>query len=249
VPGIHPTAWISPAARIGQNVSIGAFSYIGEDVEIGDNVVIHPLVSVYPEARIGERTILHSHVSIREGVRLGKGVIVHNGAVIGSDGFGYLKLEDGTHLKIPQLGSVIVEDNVEIGANTAVDRAALDETMIGKGTKIDNLIQIAHNVEIGRNGILAAQTGIAGSSKIGHNVVMGGQVGIPDHITIGDNVIVMAQAGVTKDLPDGSIVVGSPHMKVRDFWKMWAALGQLYDLIRDFKALQKKIEELEKRLK
>ena len=246
-PGIHPQAVVSPSAKIGKNVAIGAFVFIDDDVEIGDGSVLFPLVSIYPRVKIGEKVVCHSFVSIREDSRIGDRVILHNGVVIGSDGFGFQTAKDGTHIKIPQKGIVIIEDDVEIGANTTVDRAALGETVIKRGTKIDNLVQIAHSVEIGPDSILAAQTGIAGSSKVGKNFIAGGQVGIPDHITIGDDVIIAAKSGITKNLPSGSFVSGSPHLDIRVWRKAWAAIPQLYDLIRDMRKLKKRIEALEEK--
>jgi len=247
-PGIHPSAQVSPSAVLGKNVAVGALTFIGDDVEIGEGSVIFPLVSIYPRVKIGAQTVLHSHVSIREDVKIGSRVIIHNGAVIGSDGFGYIQTADGSHQKIPQKGTVIIEDNVEIGANTAVDRAALGETIIRKGAKIDNLVQVAHNVEVGENTILAGQTGLAGSVKIGKSVVMAGQVGVADHVNIGDRVIIAAQSGVTKDIPAGSFVAGSPHMDIRDWRKVWVLLPQLHDFIKDVKKLKARVEELEKKL-
>jgi len=245
-PGIHPTAVVSKSAKIGSGAAVGAHSSIGEGATIGAGTVVFPLVTIYPRATIGEASIIHSGASIREDVRIGNRVIVHCGVVIGSDGFGYLKAEDGSHIKIPQKGTVVVEDDVEIGANTTIDRAALGETVIRRGTKIDNLVMIAHNVEIGENGILAAQVGIAGSSKVGKNAILMGQVGIADHVTVGDNVIIAAKSGVTKDIPSGSFVSGSPHLDIRDWRKVWALMPQMYDIVKDFKKLKARVEELEK---
>lgn len=248
-PGVHSQAFVSSSAKIGKGAAVGAFSFIGDEVEIGAGTVIFPLVSIYPRVTIGEETVIHSNVSIREEVRIGKRVTIHNGAVIGADGFGYQKGRDGSHIKIPQKGIVIIEDDVEIGANTTIDRAALGETIIRKGSKIDNLVQIAHNVEIGENTILAAQTGIAGSTKIGKNVIMGGQVGVTDHVTIGDNVMAAAKSGITKSIPPGSIVSGSPHLNIRDWRKVWVLLPHLYDFVKDVKKLKKRVEELENKNK
>lgn len=246
-PGIHPSAWVSPSAKIGNNVSIGAFCYIGDEVEIGDRTIIYPLVSIYPGVKIGEDTIIHSHVSLREGVRIGNRVTIHNGAVIGSDGFGYLQDENGQAVKIPQTGTVVIEDDVEIGASSTIDRASLGETIIGRGTKIDNLVQIAHGVEIGEDSLLAAQTGIAGSSRIGKRVIMGGQVGIADHIKVGDNVRIGAQAGVMQDIPDGVTVSGTPHMEVKEWLKAMASLRRLAELTKEVKRLESRLNELEKK--
>jgi UDP-3-O-[3-hydroxymyristoyl] glucosamine N-acyltransferase len=247
-PGIHPQAAVSSSAKIGKNVAVGAFVFIDDEVEIGDGSVLFPLVSVYPRVKIGEKVMCHSFVSIREGCRIGNRVLLHNGVVIGSDGFGYQKAKDGTHIKIPQKGIVTIEDDVEIGANTTVDRAALGETVIKRGTKIDNLVQIAHSVEIGPDSILAAQTGIAGSSKVGKNFMAGGQAGIPDHITIGDDVVIAAKSGITKDLPSGSFVSGSPHLDIRVWRKAWAAIPKLYDMIREIRKLKKRIKALENKM-
>jgi UDP-3-O-[3-hydroxymyristoyl] glucosamine N-acyltransferase len=246
-PGVHPTAVVAPSALLGARVSIGAHCVVGEGVEIGPGTVVFPLVSIYPNGKIGANCILHSHVSLRESVQLGDRVILHNGVVIGGDGYGYLKGEDGRHIKIPQIGTVVIEDDVEIGANSTVDRAALGITVVRKGTKIDNLVTVAHNVEIGENVLLIAQSGIAGSSKVGKNTIVSGQVGIPDHIDVGENVIIAAKTGVTNDIPSGSFVSGSPHLDVRVWRKFWAVAPQLYDLVKEFKRLKARIEELEKK--
>jgi UDP-3-O-[3-hydroxymyristoyl] glucosamine N-acyltransferase len=230
-------------------VSIGAFSVIGDRVRIGEGTVIFPLVCVYPGAVIGERTVIHSQVSIREDVRIGRRVIIHNGPVIGADGFGYIRLADGSYKKIPQKGTVVIEDDVEVGANAAIDRAALGETLIRRGAKIDNLVQVAHNVEVGENAVLAGLTGLAGSVRIGRGALLGGQVGVADHVRVGDNVIAAAKSGITKDVPAGAFVSGSPHLDVRDWRKVWVLLPQLYGFIKDVKRLKSRVEELEKRLK
>jgi len=246
-PGIHPTALVSASAKIGKDVSIGALCWIGDGAEIGAGSILHPLVAVYPGVRIGRNAVIHSQVAIREDVSIGDNVILHAGVVIGSDGFGYIKGPDGRHIKIPQLGSVRIEDDVEIGANSTVDRAALGETVIGKGSKIDNLVMVAHNVEIGTNTILIAQTGIAGSTKVGNNVIMGGQAGLADHVTVGDNVFIAAQSGVAKDIPAGAMVGGSPHFDIKDWLKLSALLPHLPELVKDFKRLKIKLEELDKK--
>jgi len=245
-PGIHSQAYVSPTAKIGKDVSIGAFAFIGDEVKIGNRTVIFPFVAMYPRTKVGRDCFIHSHVSIREESFIGNKVIIHNGAVIGSDGFGYIQDNKKTHIKLPQKGIVVIQDNVEIGANTTIDRASLGKTIIHKGTKIDNLVQIAHNVEIGSDVILVAQTGIAGSSKIGKKVIAGGQVGIADHVEIGDNVIMAAKSGVTKSIPANSTVAGIPHLDIRDWRKAWVSIPQLYDLLKEIKRLKKKIEKLEK---
>ncbi|MCJ7681381.1 MAG: UDP-3-O-(3-hydroxymyristoyl)glucosamine N-acyltransferase, partial [Candidatus Aminicenantes bacterium] len=195
-PGIHPTAIVSPTADIGKNTAVGAMSWIGENAVIGDNSVIFPLASLYPGVRIGKNVVIHSHVTIREDVRIGDNVVIQSGAVIGADGFGYVQDNNGHHIKIPQTGTVILEDNVEIGANSCIDRAALEATVIRQGTKIDDLVMVAHNCEVGEHSILAAQTGIAGSSRLGKKVITGGQVGIIDHLTVGDGSILAAGTGL-----------------------------------------------------
>ena len=245
-PGIHSLAYVSPTAKLGKDVAIGAFAFIGDGVELGSRTVIFPFVTMYPRSRVGRDCVIHSHVSIREETCIGHKVIIHNGAVIGSDGFGYIQDSRKAHIKIPQKGIVVVQDNVEIGANTTIDRASLGKTIIGRGTKIDNLVQIAHNVEIGSDVIIAAQTGIAGSCKIGKKVVAGGQVGIADHIEIGNNAIIAAKTGVTKDVPANSMVAGYPHLDIREWRKAWASIPQFYGLLKEIKKLKKKIETLEK---
>jgi UDP-3-O-[3-hydroxymyristoyl] glucosamine N-acyltransferase len=247
--GINASALVSPSAKIGKDVSIGPFTFIGDEAEIGDKTVIFPFVAVYPQVKIGKETVIHSHVSVREKVKIGNRVIIHNGAVIGSDGFGYLQDKDRSHIKIPQVGTVIIEDDVEVGANTTVDRAALGETIIKKGTKIDNLVQVAHNVELGPHSILAAQVGISGSTKIGKNVIMGGQAGVADHVNIGDNVMVAARTGIIKDVPSNSVIAGFPHLDIKEWRKSSAMLPKLYDLAKEVKRLKKKVEELEKKTK
>jgi UDP-3-O-[3-hydroxymyristoyl] glucosamine N-acyltransferase len=246
-PGVHPTAFVAASARIGEGASVGAMASVGEEVEIGPRAVIHPLASIYPGAEIGEESVVHSHVSIREGVIIGKRVTIHNGCVIGADGFGYVKGPDGRQVKVPQVGGVIIEDDVEIGANTAIDRAALDMTIIRKGVKIDDLVMVGHNVEVGENAILIAQVGISGSSRVGRDAILSGQVGITDHVSIGDGAIAAAKSGVTKDVPAGTIVSGSPHLDIQEWRKFWAAAPRLYDLIKEFKRLKTRVEELEKK--
>lgn len=247
--GIHPSAQVSPSAKIGKGVAVGALCFIGDEVEIGDGSTVFPLAAIYPRVKIGRESVIHANVTIREDVLIGNRVVIHSGAVIGSDGFGYIKQEDGTHRKIPQKGTVIIEDDVEIGANTTVDRAALGETVVRRGVKIDNLVMVAHTVEIGENTILAAQTGIAGSSKVGRNVIMGGQVGVADHLTIGDNVIVAAKTGIRKDVPAGAFIAGSPHLDVHDWRRVWVLLPQLHDFIKEVKRLKARVEDLENAIK
>jgi UDP-3-O-[3-hydroxymyristoyl] glucosamine N-acyltransferase len=248
-PGIHPTAAVSASAKIGKDVSIGAYVVVGDEAEIGEGTVIFPHVTIYPRVKIGAAAIVHSNTALREGVRVGDRVVIHNGVVVGADGFGYIKGPDGSHIKIPQIGTVVIEDDVEIGANTTIDRAALGETIVRRGAKLDDLVMIAHNVEIGENAVLVAQAGVAGSSTVGRNTILSGQVGIADHIDVGADVIVAAKSGVTKDIPSGAFVSGSPHLDVRDWRKFWALAPQLYDIVKDFKKLKSRVEELEEKLK
>jgi UDP-3-O-[3-hydroxymyristoyl] glucosamine N-acyltransferase len=241
-PGIHPTAQVAATARLGEDVAVGAGCVIGEEAEIGSGTWLFPLVTVSPRARVGRDCRLHSHVSLRENVRIGDRVILHDGVVVGADGFGYLEIENHRRFKIPQTGTVRIEDDVEIGANSTVDRATLGETVIRRGVKIDNLVQVAHNVEIGENCVLMAQVGIAGSCRIGRNTMLCGQAGVADHIVIGENVIIAAKTGVTKNIPSGSVVSGSPHLDIREWRKAWASIPQLYDLIKQVRRLNKRVD-------
>jgi len=241
-PGIHPQAVVSPSATIGDGVSIGAFCVVEEGTEIGSGTVLFPHVTVYPRVKIGQNCRIHSQVTIREDCCLGDNIILHCGVVIGADGFGYLQRPDMTQAKIPQMGIVVIEDDVEIGANTAVDRAAMNTTIIRQGTKIDNLVQIAHSVEIGKNTIVVSQVGIAGSSKIGDNVIIAGQAGIPDHIRVGDNTMIAAQTGVMRDIPPGSKVMGSPHMNIRDHLRAYSNIQKIPQILKELKDLKSRLK-------
>jgi UDP-3-O-[3-hydroxymyristoyl] glucosamine N-acyltransferase len=243
-PGVDATAIVAPDARIATSASIGALSVIQAGAVIAERVRIAPLVFVGEHAEIGEDSVLHPHVVVRERVRLGRRVIVHAGAVIGGDGFGYV-FDGARHRKIPQVGTVIVEDDVEIGANSTIDRAMLGTTVVGRGTKIDNLVMVAHNVQIGEHSVLAAQTGIAGSSRLGRGVVTGGQVGIGDHVTIGDGVMLGAQSGVISDIPAGERVAGTYARPVGEFKRIWAAESRLPELIQRVRRLEQRLAALE----
>ncbi len=245
-PGVHPLAAVSPSARIGARASIGPLAWVGDGAEIGAGAVIHPLAAIYPGVRIGEDSVIHSHASIREGTVVGKRVIIHDGVVLGADGFGFLKAADGHRIKIPQVGRVVIEDDVEIGSNSAVDRATLDETIIRKGAKLDDLVMVGHNVDVGENAVLVAQVGISGSSSVGRDAILSGQVGIADHVAIGDGAVVAAKTGVTKDVPARAMVAGIPHVDIREWRKFWAAAPRLYDLVKEVKRLRERVEELEK---
>ena len=237
---VHPTAIIAPDACVGENTSIGAYCVIGAGTMIGRNGVIHPHVTIYPGVRIGDDFTCHSHVSIREGVTIGNRVTLLNGAVIGADGFGFIE-HAGELIKVPQVGSVIIEDDVEIGANTTVDRATMGATIIGRGVKLDNLIQVGHNSEIGTSTRMAAQSGLAGSVKIGKWCQFGGQSGCADHLQVGDRARVIAQAGVHNDLPDDALVGGAPAIDLRVFRRMVAVEPRLPDIARRLRALEKRL--------
>ncbi|HEV8642517.1 MAG TPA: UDP-3-O-(3-hydroxymyristoyl)glucosamine N-acyltransferase [Methylomirabilota bacterium] len=247
VPGVHPSAIVAPGARVAPTASVGALAVVESGALIGPGVRLHPLVYVGAGAEIGEASVLYPHVVVREGVRVGRRVVVHPGAVIGADGFGYAF--DGTrHRKIPQVGGVRIEDDVEIGANTTIDRATLGETVVGQGTKIDNLVQVGHNVEIGEHSLLIAQVGISGSSRLGRGVTLAGQVGVADHVTIGDGAMVGAQSGVHADIAAGEKVLGTPVRPLTQSKRIYLAEGQLPDLVRRMRTLERRLARIEARL-
>ena len=246
-PGIHPTAHVADGADVSSEATISAFVVVGERSVVEAGAVLHPHVFVGPDCRVGEGTVLHPHVVLRQRVTLGRRVIVHPGSVLGADGFGYV-FDGREHRKIPQVGRVVVEDDVEIGANVAVDRATLGETVIGRGTKIDNLVQIGHNTEVGAGSIIVAQVGIAGSCRIGRGVVLAGQVGIADHVTVGDGAQIGSQAGVHRDVPPGAGMIGTPAMQGEAGLRALAAIGRLPELLRDMRALGRRVDALERRL-
>lgn len=238
--GIHPTAVIHPTAQIGANVTIGPYAVIDQKVCIGDGSIIGPHVVVCPEVVIGKDCVLHPSTVIRKGSRLGDRVIIQSGAVIGSCGFGYTLDATGKYQKLEQLGIVVIEDDVEIGSNTTIDRSRFKETIIRKGSKIDNLCQIAHNVEVGEHNIIAAQTGIAGSSKTGQYVMLGGQVGILGHVTLDDQVMVATRGGVSKSLKKGKYR-GSPAIPIQDYNRQEVYVRRLEEYVKRLEALEKKI--------
>jgi len=243
--GIHPTAVIGKDVKIGKDVSIGPHAVIGDDTEIGEGTVIYPLVYIGENVKIGKNTLIYSNVSIREETSIGNNVIIHSGTVIGSDGFGFVR-EEGKYYKVPQIGRVVIEDDVEIGANVTVDRATLGETIIRKGTKIDNLVQIAHNVVIGENCAIVAQVGISGSVEIGNNVTLAGQVGVAGHLTIGENSVVAGKSGVTKSIPPNSYVSGFPAQPHKEELKIKASLQRLPLLLKIVQDLQEKVKKIGK---
>jgi len=245
--GIHPTAIIEPSAKIGEGAYIGAYTYIGENCILGDNCSVYPHVYIGDNSKVGNGCTLNPGVTIYHECILGEGVTIHAGTVIGSDGFGFAPQSENEFMKIPQIGNVVIEDHVEIGANAAIDRATMGSTIIRKGVKLDNLIQIAHNVEIGENTVMAAQTGISGSSKVGKNCMFGGQVGIAGHIKIADGTKIGAQSGIPGDVKkENSILLGYPAIDHRDFLRCSVVFRKLPELRIRVDALEKGIESLKK---
>ena len=235
--GTHPAASVHPLATLGAGVAIGPFAVVGEGSSLGRGCVLHAGAVVGSNCRLGEGVVLHPHVVLYDGTVLGDRVVVHANSVIGADGFGY-RTAGGRHVKVPQLSHVVVGDDVEVGANTTVDRGTFTPTMIGDGTKLDNQVQVAHNCVIGRHNLLASQVGIGGSCKTGDYVVMAGQVGIADHTTIGEGVIILAKSGVHKDIPAGGRVLGTPALPDRDMMKIYMHLTKLPQLRKEVEALK-----------
>ena len=242
--GISSHAYIGKDVRLGRGLTIHPFVTIALGAEIGDRVVLYPGVFIGAESRIGADTVIHSNASIREKVRIGERVIIQSGAVIGSDGFGFATYQ-GRHHKIPQIGTVIIEDDVEIGANVTVDRAAMGKTVVGRGTKIDNQVQIAHNVVVGEHCLLVSQVGISGSAVIGDHVTLAGQTGVAGHLTIGDHVVAGGRSGVTKDIRPNQMVSGYPAIPHRQWLEAQALFGRLPEYRKRIKALEIQLEKLE----
>lgn len=245
--GIDSLAYVAPTAKVGQNVYIGPFAYIGDYVEIGDNTAIHPHATVCAGAKVGSDSILYPNVTVYHDCRVGNRCILHAGCVIGADGFGFAPTPEG-YEKIPQIGITILEDDVEIGANTCVDRATMGATIVHHGVKLDNLIQIAHNDEIGSHTVMAAQVGIAGSTKVGEWCMFGGQVGIAGHLHIGNKVDLGAQSGVPSSLKDGSRLIGTPPMELKPYFKSQSIFRKLPDMYFELNALRKELNELKQQL-
>lgn len=245
--GIHKTAIIPKSASIGKNVSVGPYAIISDNAALGNNTIIYPFCYIGKNSKIGEDCILYPHVTVRESIIIGNRVIIHPATVVGSDGFGFDTQKNGTHFKIPQLGTVVIEDDVEIGACVTIDRARFAKTIIGKGSKIDNLVQIAHNVIIGPYCLIAAQSGISGSSTLGRNVVFGGQVGVADHVKIGDFVAAGAKTGISKSFPPKTVLFGYPAKQVDKARELIASIGLLPKLFARVRQLEAKIKELEKK--
>jgi UDP-3-O-[3-hydroxymyristoyl] glucosamine N-acyltransferase len=239
-PFIHSSAVIDPSARVATRVAIGACSVIGRNVEIADGVCIHPNVTIYDDVIIGKDSIIHSGVAIRERTVVGERVVIFNNAVVGCDGFGYARDEQKRWLKIPQTGRVVLEDDVEIGAGTTIDRASVGESRIGRGTKLDNLVQIGHSCSVGEDSLLCAQVGLAGSSHIGKRVILAGQAGVAGHLTIGDDVVLTAKSATSHDVPAGKVISGIPAFDNRDWLRSVAAFRRLGEIQRTVRELQKR---------
>lgn len=237
--GKEEPCFISSSAELGENLYIGAFSYIGENVKIGNNVKIYPNTYIADNSIVEENTVLYSGVKIYKGTEIGKSCIIHSGTVIGSDGFGFQPDEKGVFHKVAQIGNVVIEDNVEIGACCTIDRATIGSTVIKKGVKLDNQIQIAHNVVVGKNTVIASQSGVAGSTKIGENNLIGGQVGITGHLTIGNNVQIQAQSGVNKNTEANSKLYGSPAINAMDFRKSYIYFRKLPQIVEKIDKIEK----------
>src|SRR5438552_1075706 len=244
-PAVHPSAVIDPTARIGDGVFIAAHVAIGRNAEIGERVRLHPNVTIYDNVTIGADSEIHSGVAIRENSIVGRRVIIHNNSCIGGDGFGFAKDEARRWLKIPQTGRVVIEDDVEIGAGTTIDKASTGETLIKRGAKLDNLVQVGHSCAVGEDSLLCAQVGIAGSSRVGDRVILTGQVGIGGHITVGDDAILYPQSGVPNDVAPGEVLVGTPAFDVASFWRAIAVFKKLGDIPKRIRALEKRLDEIE----
>ena len=244
--GIDPLAFVSSKAQVGKDVYIGAFACIGDGAVIGDGTQVYPHAVIGDGVKIGEECLIYPNVTIYQGCRLGNRVTIHAGSVIGADGFGFAPNVEG-YEKIPQIGIVIIEDDVEIGANTCIDRSTMGQTVIHKGVKLDNLIQVAHNCEIGENTVMSAQVGIAGSTKVGAWCMFGGQVGLAGHITVGDHVNLGAQSGVPSSLKANQTLIGTPPMEPTPFFKSQAIFRRLPDMYKELSVLRKEIEELKKK--
>lgn len=245
--GISPLAFVAESAKIGKDVYIAPFACIGEHAEVGDNTVIHPHVTIGSGAKIGSNCIIYANATVYHDCRIGNHCILHAGCIIGADGFGFAPTPEG-YEKIPQIGITILEDNVEVGANTCIDRATMGATIVHSGVKLDNLIQIAHNDEIGSHTVMAAQVGIAGSTKVGEWCMMGGQVGVAGHIHIGDKVNLGAQSGVPGSIKDGSQLIGTPPMEPKPYFKSAAIYRKLPDMYKELNALRKELNELKLQL-
>lgn len=246
-PGVHPTAVVAKSAKIGANAHVGPYCFIDEEAQIGRNAVLHSFVSIYRGARIGDDFFAHSHTCVREGCTIGNSVVLQNGVVVGSDGFGFARDAEGRWRKIRQAGGCVIEDDVEIQAQTAIDRATVGETRIGRGTKIDNLVQVGHACKVGEDTLLCGQVGLAGTTRVGNKCILAGQVGAAGHLTIGDGAMLTAQSGVPADVPPGAIYSGYPAMPNLDWRKSVAVFNQLPELQRELRGLRDEVERLRSR--
>ena len=247
IKGVSPLAFVDQSATVHHTVSIAPFVYIGPHVHIGENTVLYPGVVLLENVRVGKDCVLYPNVSVREKCLIGNRVILHNGCAVGSDGFGFAPRKQD-YVKIPQMGKVIIEDDVEIGANCTIDRATIGETIIGQGTKLDNLVQVAHNVIIGKNTVIASQSGISGSTVLEDHVTIGGQVGVVGHIKIHKNAVLAAQSGVTKNVQEGAVLWGTPAGPINERKKIEVSLRRLPETVKKVKALENEISELRKKL-
>ncbi len=242
-PGVHPTAVVAPGAKLGRNPCIGPYVVIEEGAELGDDCVLKSFVMIYRGAKIGHRFFAHSHAVVRENVRIGDDVILQNGAILGSDGFGFAKQADGSYYKIVQTGTVVVEDGVEVQAHACIDRATVGETRLRRGAKVDNLVQVGHSCDVGENTLLCGQAGLAGSTRVGKNVILTGQVGAAGHLTIGDNVIATAQSGIPNDVEPNKIISGYPAMDNAQWIKCVAVFNRLPEIYAAFRKVRKFLEK------
>ena len=245
--GVHASAVVSKASKLGSGVALGAYVVVEEGAVIGSGTVVYPFCYVGRNTRIGSKCVIYPNVTLRESITIGDRVVIHPGSVIGSDGFGYATDKNGSHIKIPQIGTVVIEDDVEIGSCVTIDRARFEKTVIGKGSKIDNLVQVAHNVILGPNCILAAQTGVSGSTELGRNVILGGQVGVADHLKLGDFVKAGAKTGISKSFPANTTLFWYPAKPAEKARDIIASIGLLPKLFGRVRALEAKIKELEKK--
>lgn len=246
-PSIHPTAVIHPTAIVSKDSEIGANVVIGKDCRVEEGVHIFPNATIYDGARIGKNSIIHSGVAIRENCEIGENCIIHNNSTVGSDGFGYAKTEQKTWLKIPQVGRVVLEDDVEVGANTAIDRASVGESRVKRGAKIDNLVQIGHSCTVDEDALICAQTGLAGSSIIGKRVILAGQVGIAGHLKVGDDAVVTAKSATSHDVENGKVISGIPAFDNRDWLRSTAAFRRLGELAQKMRELGNRVSRLEEK--
>ena len=246
-PFVHPSAVIDPTARVAKRVAIGACVVIGRNAFIGDDVRIYPNVTIYDDVTVGRGSVIHSGVAIRERTVIGERVVIHNNSVIGCDGFGYAKDEEKHWLKIPQAGRVVIEDDVEIGAATTIDRASVGESRIGRGSKLDNLVQVGHSCTIGEDTLLCAQVGLAGSSHIGSRVILAGQAGVAGHLTIGDDVVLTAKSATSHDIPAGKVISGIPAFDNKDWLRSTAAFRRLGEMQRTLRDLERRIKAADER--